>query len=153
MTGKYELELVRPLTPEEVSSLAKDRFQSLAILNTRYLPELQLGHEFPVRPEYLDAIRTSWMLDSRTDKPPYITVVRALGYALGVVLNESLRMSWHFIKDSYGESISMIGKDAHGGTVSVLPFSYVEKREHVQNAEVFIDLFALLKEKLAAQSA
>jgi hypothetical protein len=62
-------------------------------------------------------------------------------------------MRWCLIKDPLGETVSMVGSDWEGGTVSVPPFSYVEKREDVQNAEVFVDLLALLAAKLTPQSA
>jgi hypothetical protein len=47
----------------------------------------------------------------------------------------------------------MVGSGHDGSLLSVPPFSYVEKREHIQNAEVFIDLFSLLSARLAPKAA
>ena len=153
MTSEYTFEVVRELTEEEVSSLAKDRYPSLLAISSRYLPEIDLKTGFPCKPEFLDALRTSWLLDKSKDRPPHVTVIRALGPALGLILHASLGMTWCLIKDTFGESVSMVGSDHDGGRISVPPFSYVEKREHVQNAEVFIDLISLLSSRLAPQAA
>jgi len=136
------------LDQREASSFVDERFNALDVLNGRYLQEIDLRNGFPCKPEYLDALRNSWMLDSKEGKPPFAVVVRALGVALGLTLQATFEMRWGIIRDSLGEVISMIHSDEAGNHISVPPFSYVEKKENVQNVEVFVDLFTVLRNNL-----
>jgi hypothetical protein len=153
MTKQYSFEVIRQLSEEEASSFIKDRYPALISISSRYLPEIDLKKGFPSGSEYLDALRTSWLLDKSDSRPPHVVMVRALGMALGLALNRTFHLKWSLIKDSFGESVSLIGNDTQDGQVSIPPFSYVEKREHVQNAEVFSDMFNLLATKLPQASA
>jgi hypothetical protein len=153
MKSEYTFEVIRELANDEISSLVNDSYPALVAVSSRYLPEIDLKSGFPCTPEYLDAIRTSWLLDKHEGKPPYATVIRALWPALGQTLCSNLGLKWCLIKDSFGQTVSMVGADQEGGKISVPPYSYVEKREHIQNAEVFVELFSLLSARLGLQAA
>ena len=153
MTAKYTFEVTHRLTPDEVSSLVKDHYPSLKALHARYTPQIDVSTGVTRRPEYLDAIRTSWLLDHPNHRPPHATLVRALAPALGLLLHDLMGMDWCVIRDSYGETVSMVGTDRAGNPASVPPFSYIEKREPLQDGEIFVDLINLLSETLAHKPA
>lgn len=153
MTAKYTFEVTHRLTPVEVSALVKDHYPGLHALHARYTPQIDVTTGVTRRPEYLDAIRTSWLLDHPNHRPPHSTLVRALGPALGLLLQDLLGMDWCVIRDQYGETISMVGTDRAGNPASVPPFSYIEAREPLQDGEIFGDLIKLLSETLAPRQA
>jgi hypothetical protein len=146
--SNYHLDVERALTPDEIRSLRHEHFAHLQALSARYVPEIDPAMGFPATPEYLDALRTSWLLDNAADRLPHSVVESGLGYALGFLLADLLQMQWSTIRDNYGKTLSMVCIDAAGSTISVPPFSYVKKKEGVQNAEVFFDLFKLLSARL-----
>lgn len=142
----YEFQIVRYLGPQDVAQFVGERLEALSFLNQRYLQEIKLDSELPTKPEYLDALRTSWVFDSHPDRPPHILVVRALGMALGKALEKTFGMKWAVIKDHFGEVVSLVAADAMEEQISVPPFSFVEKRHDEQDPELFVNLFALLED-------
>jgi hypothetical protein len=151
--SNYHLDVERALTTEEVRSLRHQHFADLQALSARYVPEIDPAKGFPAKPEYLDVLRTSWLLDQAADRPPHSVVESGLGFALGLLLADLLQMKWCTILDNQGKTLSMVCTDDAGNTISVPPFSYVKKKDGVQNAEVFIDLFNLLLTKLGRARA
>ena len=143
----YRFTVKNMLTTSDVARLRSKHFPDLVSLNARYAPEIDLTKSMPVKPEYLDVIRTSWLLDKAAGRPAQQIIVSGLGFGLGALLAHLLEMRWAQIIDKFGESFSMLGRSSSNSQISVPPFSYVEKKGEVQNAEVFIDLFNLLREK------
>lgn len=148
-----QFKVERTLTPDDVKSLHHEHFANLQVLSARYVPEIDPAKGFPAKPEYLDVLRTSWLLDQGGDRPSHSVVESGLGFALGQLLAKLLQMTWCTIRDDHGKTLSMIYSDDAGNTISVPPFSYVQKKECVQNAEVFVDLFDLLFAKLGRTRA
>lgn len=146
--SNYHLDIERALSADEVRSLHHQHFADLQALSARYVPEIDPSKGFPAKPEYLDVLRTSWLLDKAADRPPHSVVESGLGFALGLLLAARLQMKWYNILDNSGKVLSMVCTDNAGNTISVPPFSYVKKKDGVQNAEVFMDLFNLLLGKL-----
>jgi hypothetical protein len=148
MENSYLFEIIRMLDEREISSFVSARMEAIEIVSSRYLPEIDLKCGFPSKPEYLDALRISWMLDLGNGKPQFAVLVRALGAALGLILQDIFGMKWGLIRDSLGEIVSMISADKDGNHISIPPFSYVEKRENIQDAEVFVNLFSTLGNRI-----
>ena len=139
----YSFSLVHPLSDSEIFEIKERCSPSLRALCARYIAEVDPSKGFPSGPNFLDVLRTSWLLDSQPEKPEFSTLVNGLGYAFGLVLKKEFQLQWFEAIDSNGKFITM----ARSGTanfkaVSIPPFGYVEKREHLQNAEVFHDFFA-----------
>ena len=149
----YHLDVERALTPDEVAALRHEHFAHLQALSAKYVPEIDPAKGFPAKPEYLDVLRTSWLLDNGADRVAHSVVESGLGFALGLLLADLLQMQWCTILDNHGKTLSMVCTDDAGSTISVPPFSYVKKKEGVQNAEVFVDLFNLLFTKLGRTRA
>ena len=139
----YRLTVKRKLTLEENRALYERHWPVLLRLTARYLPMLDISQGMPCRVELLDALRGSWLLDQRADRPSHEDVVSGVGLAFGVLLAERLAMEWCLIEDSFGEDISMVKfnsrPDQPWVKLSVPPFNYVAKREHTQNVDVFAD--------------
>ena len=151
--SNYHLDIERELTADEVRLLWHQHFSDLQALSARYVPEIDTSKGFPAKPEYLDVLRTSWLLDQEAGRPPHSVVESGLGFALGLILADLLQMKWCTIIDNQGDTISMVCTDKTGNTISVPPFSYVRKRDGVQNAEVFADLLNLLFVKMGRTRA
>jgi hypothetical protein len=139
----------RCLSKEEISSLKVENYTDLRELSSRYLPELEIEKGLPGKPEYLDVLRTSWLLDTSPDRPAIASVVRGLGYALGLLIHQRLGLEWSRVQDEQGEHISMVGKSESGSEIFVPPFAYVEKKGDFPNAEVFVDLFRVIAQQMA----
>jgi hypothetical protein len=151
--SEYPFKIERYLTPADVALLRREHFIKLQELSTRYVPEVDLAKGLPAKPEYLDVVRTSWLLDKTTDRPPHAVLESGLGFALGLLLSQLLKMKWCSLSDTHCQYLSMLGTDETGGTISVPPFNYVKKKEAIQNAEVFVDLFKLLNSKIGRAQA
>ena len=151
--SEYPFKIERYLTPEDVALLRREHFAKLQELSTRYVPEVDLAKGLPAKPDYLDVVRTSWLLDAAADKPPHVVLESGLGFALGLILSQLLKMRWCSLSDTHGQYLSMLGLEEAGGTISVPPFNYVKKKEAIQNAEVFVDLFKLLSSKMSRAQA
>jgi hypothetical protein len=137
----------RALSIAERSTLRSQNFPDFCALGSRYFPEIDIDKGFPAKPEFLDVLRTSWLLDTSPDRPKLDAIVRGLGYALGLLIHNQFGLEWCLVEDTAGGYISMIG-ESEAGEVSVPPFSYVEKKGDFPNAEVFVDLFRLVAEKM-----
>ncbi|HWA25923.1 MAG TPA: hypothetical protein VG734_09690 [Lacunisphaera sp.] len=141
--SEYQLTVKRKLSEEERQALYEKHWPVLQRLASRYLPMVDTSRGMPCRVEFVDALRGSWLLDKRDDRPPYEDVVSGAGFAFGMLLAELLAMEWCLIEDTFGESISMVKfgsrPEATYREVSVPPFSYVAKRKDTQNVEVFAD--------------
>jgi hypothetical protein len=129
------------LSSQEIRALEADCVPSLRRLNLRYAPQVDLSLGYPTQPEYLDAIRTSWLSDGNGDRPQHTELVKGLGLAFGMLLQKLTPLRWCSVRDTYGIFNSMVRTGEDAETVSVPVFSYVEKREMLQNAEVFCDFF------------
>ena len=151
----YELSVKRVLSEQEIQELTEKHWSKLASLSNRYLPDLDISNGIPLRTEFLDCIRGSWLLDQSTDKPCYEDVVSGVGFAFGLLLQERLGMKWCLIEDNYGEDISMVkfqdGTKKNYKEISILPFNYVAKRKDVQNVEVFCDGFIVFEKQINAE--
>jgi len=129
------------LSPEEIQDLEADCAPSLRRLNQRYTPEVDLSRGYPTKPEYLDVVRTSWLLDAGGDRPQHHEVVKGLGLAFGMLLQQRTGFRWCSVRDTHGTFVSMVRMGDDPARVSIPVFSYVEKRETLRNAEVFCDFF------------
>lgn len=141
----YEVRVKRALTDSDMRELRDLHWPDLESLTKRYLPMIDTSRGIPCRTEFLDGLRGCWLLDKSPDRPGHEHVVSAVGYAFGLILQETFGMEWCLIEDNYGEGISMIKRqDRPNATykqVSIPPFNYVAKRESTQNVEVFADGF------------
>jgi hypothetical protein len=139
----YQSSVKKVLSEKEISELADKHWTKLSSLSRLYLPNLDISEGIPVRTEFLDAIRGSWLLDKSTNKPPYEDIISGVGFAFGLFLHEKFDMQWCLIEDNYGEDISMVKFQDRTkkkyNEVSIPPFNYVAKRKDVQNVEVFCD--------------
>lgn len=129
------------LSAQEVEALEADCGPSLQMLNLRYTPEVDLSLGYPTQTEYLDVVRTSWLLDTGSDRPQHQEVVKGLGLAFGMLLLQRTAFRWCSVRDTHGTFISMVRTGDDPAKVSIPVFSYVEKRETLRNAEVFSDFF------------
>lgn len=134
----------RLLSAADVSLLKRENYPHLRDLSSRYLPEIDIDRGFPAKPEFLDAVRTSWLLDTSSDRPVLERVIRGLGYALGLIIRDRFGFDWCHVRDEFGEAVAMVGLSKSGSQILVTPFAYVEKKGDFPNAEVFVDLFHLL---------
>lgn len=129
------------LSAQEIQDLEADCAPSLRMLNERYTPEVDLSHGYPTKPEYLDVVRTSWLLDNGSDRPQHHEVVKGLGFAFGMLLQQRTEFRWCSVRDTHGAFVSMVRTGDDPARVSIPVFSYIEKRETLRNAEVFCDFF------------
>lgn len=146
----YTFSVKRKLEKHEIRQLEERCMPCLVALSGRYAPQIDISEGFPKKPVYPDLLRGKWMLDESSDRPDHRDVVDGLGFAFGRILEAKLGMQWCRIQDPFGECISLVAfppsPDAEYEKVSFPTFSYVEKREKVQNVEVFVDAFKLLQE-------
>lgn len=136
------------LSVAEISQLRLENYPALRDLSSKYQPEIDVDRGFPATPEFLDVLRTSWLLDNSPDKPPLARVIRGLGFALGLIIRDRFGFDWCHIRDRFGEAIAMVGFNDSRKEISVAPFSFVEKKGDFPNAEVFVDLFHLLADQV-----
>lgn len=140
--------LMTALSAAEIAVLRSENYPDLRELNQRYLPEIALENGFPAKPEYLDVLRTSWLLDTSSDRPAIETVIGGLGYALGLIVRKRFGFDWYRVQDEGGYVVVMAGLNSSGDQISVTPFAYVQKKGAFPNAEVFVDLFQVLADKM-----
>ncbi len=129
---------------DELSSIKESYYPKLLEVSSIYLPEIDISKGIPMNVEYLDFIRGSWLNDKSVERVSFDTVVKGLGFALGLVLQNLESFTWSLGSDENENFITMVKDVANGEKISVPPFSYVSKREEVQNVEVFSDLFKYL---------
>lgn len=134
----------RLLSAADISLLKRENYPHLRDLSSRYLPEIDIDRGFPAKPEFLDVLRTSWLLDTSPDRPVLELLIRGLGYALGLTIRDRFGFKWCHVRDEFGEAIVMVGLNESRDEISVPPFAYVEKKGDFPNAEVFVDLFHVL---------
>lgn len=139
--SKYTFEIEHFLSDHEVAALEAECAPSLRMLNLRYTPHVDLSQGHLLDAEYLDVVRTSWLLDEASDRPEHSMLVEGLGFAFGKLLQQRTTLRCCMVRDSYGTFFSMGRLDANPAKISVPVFSYVEKRVTLMNGEVFSDFF------------
>ncbi|MCW0451705.1 hypothetical protein [Xanthomonas sacchari] len=139
--SKYTFEIVNFLSDQEVAELEAECASSLRMLNLRYTPDVDLSHGYQPEAEYLDVVRTSWLVDEESNRPEHTVLVEGLGFAFGKLLQQRTALRWCVAQDSDGTFLTMGRMDEKPAKVSVPVFSYVEKRETLMNGEVFSDFF------------
>ena len=139
--SKYSFEVEHFLSDQEIVELEAECAPSLLMLNLRYTPEVDLSQGYSALAEHLDAIRTSWLLDAEGDRPQHTALVKGLGLAFGMLLQQRTALRWCRARDSDSTFVSMVRVDDSETKISVPVFNYIEKRETLQNAEVFRDFF------------
>jgi hypothetical protein len=137
----YDFTLERALSDDDALELRARCRPFVVELATRYIPELDISRGLPGKPEFLDVLRTSWRLDEVPGRLPFPELVRGLGWLFGEVVCRRSSLRWWVARDAGGEFLTLGRRDDDGAVFSVPPFSYVEKREHLANAEVFCDFF------------
>ena len=138
---KGMLKIANKLTQIELEDLATSCYKQLLRLNAHYTPEIDLADGIPLQSDYIDVLRGLWLNDSDKNRPSFNCLVDGVGYVFGLILANLYEFDWHVIEQEGIECISLvkIGRDKE--IISVPPFSYVEKREVLQNVEVFSDFF------------
>ena len=144
----YHFELERALSDDDVTELSARCRPFVAALAARYVPEYDVSRGFPAKPEFLDILRTSWRLDDAADRPPHHDLVHGVGWLFGQILRKRSTLQWWTARDADGEFLTLGRREDDGAIFSVPPFSYVRKREHVENAEVFCDFFAQMDPRI-----
>lgn len=135
------VKLDRFLSGAELRQLLADHMPSLLALNARYTDHIDPANGFPLTPIYIDYLRTTWRLDVSQSRPPENVALAGLGLAFGLLLAACTELRWAIATDDGGQFLTM-AKEADGpALVSVPPFSYVEKRQNMENAEVFQHFF------------
>jgi hypothetical protein len=142
MDNKH-IKFVREFSKHELIELSKSCFPHLKTLSSKYAPEIDLQTGFPADPNFLDLIRGEWLSDTSIERSPHEFVVSGLGYALGLLL-ETIGYKWCWA-DCNGQLVSMWKQQKSGNHIFVPPFSFVDKRQDLQNVEVFNDLLRDLK--------
>ena len=137
----YTVKLNHFLSEGELAALRSDHLPSLLVLNGRYTETIDAINEFPITPLYVDCLRTSWLLDKQSDRPPAEVLIEGLGFAFGQLLVACTDLRWAIATDGDGDFVTMARTGEDPKLVSVPPFSYVSKRLDVQNAEVFLHFF------------
>lgn len=157
MDNDYHFKLRRRLTAAEIEHLWTAAKPKISALVARYGEGLALEGRVATDPMALDFIRTKWFLDDSPEKPPASYLTDALWPAFGRLLEHTLGMVWCEIEDNFGVSLSMVHFRSNASdkyqSISVPPLSYVQKRESIPNAEVFVDAIKLLGEQLRARGA
>jgi hypothetical protein len=152
----YSYTVKKRMSTDDLLELQSIHYPKLVDLNNRYAPQIDISRGIRREPEYLDLIRGLWLLDNRPNCPPYADVVSGLGFGFGLLLNHIFGMEWCLIEDNFGEDISMIRfrNEAEPTSIemSVPPFSYVAKREKLQNVEVFADCIAHVRQRITPLS-
>ena len=137
----YTVELDHFLSPNEIQQLLARYMPSLLVLNQRYTKHIDPVNKFPVTPVYIDYLRTSWRLESPQDRAAPMVAVEGLGLAFGLLLASCTDLRWGLATDDTGHFLTMAKTADDPKLVSVPPFSYVAKRQEVENAEVFQHYF------------
>lgn len=141
------VELVQKLTESDLKKYFDSCFTCLSILNQKYSPNINIVKGIPLQIEYIDYIRGSWLVDESPDRASYVNVVEATGYLFGLLLEQQFGYSWYLVKSKGSQFPSLIKTGTDGEQISIPPYSYVRKRENLQNVEVFRDFFIQLEGK------
>ena len=137
----YTVELDHFLSPPELQQLHADHMPSLLALNERYTKQIDPEREFPLSPVYIDCLRTLWRLDSQQDRLAPKVAIEGLGFAFGLLLGACTDLRWALAFDDSGHFLTMAKTGDAPKLISVPPYSYVAKRQDVENAEVFLHFF------------
>lgn len=108
---------------------------SLLALNASYTDHIDPVNSFPLTPIYVDYLRTAWRLDASNDRPPESAAVKGLGLAFGVLLAACTDLCWAIETDDGDPFLTLAREAVEPVLVSVPPFSYVRKRQDVENAK------------------
>jgi hypothetical protein len=144
----YTVELDHLLSPDELEQLLADYMPSLLTLNERYTNHIDPVNRFPVTLVYLDCLRTSWRLDRQEGRATAKVAIEGLGLAFGLLLGVCTDLRWTLATDDSGQFLTMAKTGNDPKLVSVPPFSYVAKRQEVENAEVFQHFFEQISHEL-----
>ena len=137
MPEAYSFEIVSFLRDDLVRELDAAFAPMLDALHQHYGAELKPRAELWTRPQYLDYLRTEWILDERPDRLPAAEVTAALGYGYGQLLMHHFPLRWARIRDPYEDFVGLAVDSDH--EVMVPPWSFVAKREEVDDPELFED--------------
>jgi hypothetical protein len=138
----YTFEIDHFLDTPELERLRVENLPNLLVLNARYCPHIDVENAFPLSPVYIDFLRTRWRLDGDSSRPGENVAVSGLGFGFGILLGACTSLRWCLAKDAEGTFLTMARADSEKWeAVSVPPFSYVTKRQGVENAEVFLQFF------------
>jgi hypothetical protein len=138
----YRFTIDRQLDAGEFDRLRTENLPSLLALNARYTPHVDVANAFPVTPIYVDFLRTRWRQDKEFGRATDDVAISGLGFAFGLLLGACTQLKWCIASDADGTFLTMARSEtADYHLVSVPPFSYVEKRQQVENAEVFRHFF------------
>jgi hypothetical protein len=135
----YIFSIDHQLDKGELESLSADNLPNLMTLNARYTPQIDVENAFPVTPIYIDYLRTQWRLDRECGRPSEEAAISGLGFGFGILLGTCTQLRWCIASDADGLFLTMARTGP--AAVSVPPFSYVAKRQAVENAEVFLHFF------------
>ena len=139
---EYTFEIDHFLDAAELERLRVENLPNLLVLNARYSPHIDVENAFPVTPIYVDFLRTRWRLDSDSGRAEEKVAVSGLGFGFGILLGACTGLRWCLARDADGNFLTMgRAKSKKWEAVSVPPFSYVAKRQSVDNAEVFVHFF------------
>jgi hypothetical protein len=137
----YTVKLDHFLSDAELRQLFADHMPSLLALNARYTNHIDPVNSYPLTPIYVDYLRTTWRLDTSQSRPPENVAAAGLGLAFGLLLAACTELRWAIATDDGGQFLTMAKEAGDSALVSVPPFSYVQKRQNVENAEVFQHFF------------
>lgn len=138
----YTYKIDRYLDATELDFLRFENLPNLLALNARYSPHIDVENAFPVTPIYIDFLRTQWRLDRESGRAAENVAISGLGFGFGILLGACTSLRWCLASDTEGTFLTM-GRAKSGKciAVSVPPFSYVAKRQRIENAEVFLHFF------------
>ncbi|GGC77324.1 hypothetical protein [Undibacterium terreum] len=135
----YKFSIVRQLDAAELESLRADNLPNLLTLNARYSPHIDVENAFPITPIYIDFLRTQWRLDREFGRAEEDVAISGLGFGFGILLGACTQLKWCIASDAIGNFLTMARTKP--AAVSVPPFTYVAKRQDIENAEVFRHFF------------
>ena len=144
----YTVKLDHFLSDTELQQLIEDHMPSLLALNASYTDHIDPVNSFPLTPIYVDYLRTAWRLDASKNRPPESAAVKGLGLAFGLLLAACTDLRWAIATDDGGPFLTLAREAVEPVLVSVPPFSYVQKRQDVENAEVFQHFFEQVSSEL-----
>lgn len=140
--NNYSFEIDHFLDGKELDCLTSKHLPNLLVLNARYSPYIDVECTFPVTPIYIDFLRTQWRLDGDASRPVEQIAVSGLGFGFGHLLSLCTSLKWCLAKDMQGTFLTMgLNGSREAKAISVPPFEYIAKRQHVENAEVFLHFF------------
>ncbi len=136
------------LSVAELRQLVADHMPSLLVLNARYTDHIDPVTSFPLTPLYVDYLRTTWRLDTSPGRPSENVAVHGLGLGFGLLLAACTELRWAIASDDGGPFITMAREGNEPTLVSVPPFSFAQKQQNVENAQVFQHFFEQVSPEL-----